>query len=803
MNTIYRCVLTAALVIYPLLSMAQSTSQNIAQPPPLFRALAIDPETNITFSEYPVGTQITNQYADHGILFGGDNPFISTDGSNPTSPVLSGTPRFIGSIEGRFINPKDGTTPIVVESFSLDAGYFDELGSTRIEWFDPDGVKLGQRTNSQSGIERFQIVGGNIASWKISIIENEPQGYAIDNVSIVPVQASILFRENVDSEKEGTWGFAGDEIPGFDHVGFNHSDFVYESHPGYPTGTFAGTDGVAVKEVIDYFGVQKQHTKSTFQHDAHVGSNSPVVDFEEIPINIDLANAMQEKIETKIATGAKFQYIDTSSPEALDATLSPASQKGVDDDTFTCVGLVEWAAEQAGHNDGQGFVRDVFESFSYPDVSVFPPQVRIFPLLSPQLLNYSMKFTLTLQSVKEWFQGFFDPTDFIVTDPLGRHVGFSQTMGNVNEIPNAFYSGDGKLEQFLIPNPVPGIYVVQLTGLNQNVFGGIANSVRSQGVRSFLQQGQDLTLKSFVAYTAGAPGDLDFDGDTDTSDRNLLTLSLNTFVNTPNHPGDLNGDGVLNSADVLLLDQLQSSFNGLLDTDSDGLPDPADNCPNISNPDQLDSNSNGVGDACDRVNQPPVANAGPDQAVECAGMGGTSVTLNGSASSDPDSDPLTFTWTGPFGTASGLTPIVTLPMGVNTITLTVSDGKGGTSSAVVTVKVVDTTPPVIKTVTATPNLLWPPNHKMIPVAISVSASDTCSATTTCKILSVRSSEPVNGTGDGDTAPDWVITSNLVANLRAERAGAGNGRTYTLMVQCTDASGNNSTKDVIVSVPHNR
>jgi Tol biopolymer transport system component len=202
------------------------------------------------------------------------------------------------------------------------------------------------------------------------------------------------------------------------------------------------------------------------------------------------------------------------------------------------------------------------------------------------------------------------------------------------------------------------------------------------------------------------------------------------------------------------------------------------------------------------ANHHPVANAGADQTVECAGQGGTNVTLNGSASSDQDNDILTYTWTGQFGTVNGPTPTVALSMGLNTITLTVTDGKGGTSSDEVIVNVVDTTAPSIENVSANPSLLWPPNHKMTSVVVNVSASDSCSPTTVCKIVSVNSNESINGLGDGDTAPDWEINGNLGVTLRAERAGTGNGRIYTITVQCTDASGNSATKETVVTVPRN-
>jgi len=78
-------------------------------------------------------------------------------------------------------------------------------------------------------------------------------------------------------------------------------------------------------------------------------------------------------------------------------------------------------------------------------------------------------------------------------------------------------------------------------------------------------------------------------------------------------------------------------------------------------------------------NGSPIANAGPDQTLECTGPSDTLVTLDGAASSDTDGDSLTYTWTGPFpegnGIVTGVNPTVTLPLGTSTITLIVNDGQ--------------------------------------------------------------------------------------------------------------------------------
>ncbi len=115
------------------------------------------------------------------------------------------------------------------------------------------------------------------------------------------------------------------------------------------------------------------------------------------------------------------------------------------------------------------------------------------------------------------------------------------------------------------------------------------------------------------------------------------------------------------------------------------------------------------------------------------------------------------------------------------------------------ITVQDTTPPSITDLAADPSMLWPPNHKMRDVFIQYTAADNCSEVT--NVLTVESNEPVNGIGDGNTAPDWIIVDDQNVQLRAERSGLGNDRIYTITITSTDDCGNSSSANTTVVVPH--
>ena len=147
-------------------------------------------------------------------------------------------------------------------------------------------------------------------------------------------------------------------------------------------------------------------------------------------------------------------------------------------------------------------------------------------------------------------------------------------------------------------------------------------------------------------------------------------------------------------------------------------------------------------------------------------------------------------------TASNLTFTAAYADGAHLVLISASNGQAPPVTCSATVTVIDTLPPQILDLSASPDLLWPPNHRLVPVEITVNALDACDPAPTARIIQVASNEPQN-----PFEPDWEITGPLTLNLRADRFGQGTGRIYTILIQCQDASGNLSTASVCVTVPH--
>jgi hypothetical protein len=180
-----------------------------------------------------------------------------------------------------------------------------------------------------------------------------------------------------------------------------------------------------------------------------------------------------------------------------------------------------------------------------------------------------------------------------------------------------------------------------------------------------------------------------------------------------------------------------------------------------------------------------------DITAEAEGAGGTQVTFTVTADGSDDSHP---------SIACQPESGSLFPLGATTVQCTATDTFGDRAEGSFVVRVIDTTPPLIDSLTADPSVLSPPNHKLVDVTITVEARDLYDAMPQCSVVTVAANEPVNGPGSGHTDLDWMITGPLTLQLRAERSGQGIGRIYTVYVTCADTFGNEFTGTVAVTVP---
>jgi hypothetical protein len=205
------------------------------------------------------------------------------------------------------------------------------------------------------------------------------------------------------------------------------------------------------------------------------------------------------------------------------------------------------------------------------------------------------------------------------------------------------------------------------------------------------------------------------------------------------------------------------------------------------------------------ANNPPVAFAGEDMKIKCTGWT-TPVTLDGSGSSDPDGDDLTYQWYAEgivFDDPTAPVAVGHFPIGTYLVVLKVSDPFTSRTD-VAQVKVVDTKPPVLH-VELDRSVVWPPNHKYFDIHANVTADD-CDPSPRIILEEIFLKDGPAG-GEFDQA-SMVHNAELGAmdtdfQILAERKGGDARRTYGIVYRAWDAVFHSTEETVYVDIPHDQ
>jgi hypothetical protein len=172
-----------------------------------------------------------------------------------------------------------------------------------------------------------------------------------------------------------------------------------------------------------------------------------------------------------------------------------------------------------------------------------------------------------------------------------------------------------------------------------------------------------------------------------------------------------------------------------------------------------------------------------------AGVGDTYYAVDNPPCSDQDPGDCSY-YTSPFTISTS---------GRHTIYFFSSNADGALEKVQTKQVLVDNQPPVM-TCAATPSALWPPNNKMVPVTLNVTAVSAAFGPTPFVLKSVMASELPVARVQG-----FVIgQASTQGSLRASRLGYGsNGQVYTFVYQSTDQLGLTGTCTANVLVPHDQ
>ena len=201
---------------------------------------------------------------------------------------------------------------------------------------------------------------------------------------------------------------------------------------------------------------------------------------------------------------------------------------------------------------------------------------------------------------------------------------------------------------------------------------------------------------------------------------------------------------------------------------------------------------------------PPETTSTVSPAANSNGWNNGDVTVGLTAVDNPGGSgvkQISYTLGGAYGEVAGSVTSVNLSQeGITNLTYFAVDNAGNQETENSLTIRIDKTPPVISGLPAANTALWPPNRKMVTVAVVIAAD----------ALSTLASFDVTGTSNEPSDPkdpDVVITGTglepRTVQLRADRLASGSGRIYTLTAIAIDLAGNKTAIISKVTVPRDQ
>ncbi|MDB5522484.1 MAG: hypothetical protein JWM58_247 [Rhizobium sp.] len=222
-------------------------------------------------------------------LFGSFNPIyhckintitfkgqIVSDGSQPTSPVIAHDTTYIGPVSWTFSN--------AVDHVEFDAGYFNQIGSTSIKFFDENGNLLKRMENNQLGIQHIVYENDKgIARVVVNNDKGDDSGFAVDSIAFTnqPPQVDLAPTDDINGL---LWGWKWD-----------HKDLSYS----FPTSSVEYTQN-GYKEVNGFEAL------SAGQQTAYAGI---IANFDGI-CGLNFTETAAENADIRFAEADSINYSD-------------------------------------------------------------------------------------------------------------------------------------------------------------------------------------------------------------------------------------------------------------------------------------------------------------------------------------------------------------------------------------------------------------------------------------------------------------------------------------------------------------